>query len=51
MAEEFVGAVILEWDGKEIEIFSSTVAESCGTSVTCSKCGLPAIVHSMWVLP
>lgn len=32
------------WDGPEVEL-------SRGMSVTCSRCGMLAIQHDLWVLP
>lgn len=33
-----------KWDGPQVAF------DGC-VSVTCSKCGMPAINHDMWVLP
>lgn len=34
------------WDGPECEF-----DEGRGSSATCSRCGMPAIEHSLWCLP
>ena len=34
-----------KWDGKEVQVGPG------GWSITCSKCGMAAMDHDLWVMP